>query len=77
MTPTTAPRPAKNFTGFLADSPPYVRHILLGVGGLALISLVRILAHAPDLTAGDMFIAAIVATITAEAASAGTLRSDV
>ena len=59
MTATTAPRPAKDFTGFLADSPPYVRPILLGVGGLALISLVRILAHAPDLTAGDTFIAAI------------------
>jgi simple sugar transport system permease protein len=46
-------------TGFLDDSPSYVRPILLAVGGLALISLVRILADAPDLTAGDTFIAAI------------------
>jgi simple sugar transport system permease protein len=46
-------------TGFLDDSPSYVRPILIAVGGLALLSLVRILADAPDLTAGDTFIAAI------------------
>src|SRR5512134_546787 len=46
-------------TGFLDDSPSYVRPILLAVGGLALLSLVRILAGADDLTAGDTFIAAI------------------
>jgi hypothetical protein len=47
--------------GFLDDSPPYVRPILFAVGGLALLSIVRILADAPDLTAGDTFIAAIAA----------------
>ena len=55
MTATTSPRrrrSPRNMTGFLDDSPPYVRPILFAVGGLALLSLVRILADAPDLTAG-------------------------
>ena len=61
MTATTAPSPGadRNMLGFLDDSPPYVRPILYAVGGLALLSIVRILAGAPDLTAGDTFIAAI------------------
>ena len=49
----------RSMVGFLDDSPPYVRPILFAVGGLALLSIVRILAGAPDLTAGDTFIAAI------------------
>ena len=61
MTATTAPgqRTPQSMIGFLDDSPPYVRPILFAVGGLALLSIVRILAGAPDLTAGDTFIAAI------------------
>ncbi len=61
MTATTTPsqRSDRGMLGFLDDSPPYVRPILYAVGGLALLSIVRILAGAPDLTAGDTFIAAI------------------
>jgi general nucleoside transport system permease protein len=62
MTATTAarrPGSPRSMGGFLDDSPPYVRPILYAVGGLALLSLVRIIADAPDLTAGDTFIAAI------------------
>jgi simple sugar transport system permease protein len=61
MTATTTPAagPSKSYSGFLDDQPGYVRPILFAVGGLALISLVRIVADAPDLTAGDTFIAAI------------------
>ena len=61
MTATTSPgaAPPRSMTGFLDDSPSYVRPILFAVGGLALLSLVRIIAGAPDLTAGDTFIAAI------------------
>ena len=61
MTATTSPGSTtpKSMTGFLDDSPSYVRPILFAVGGLALLSLVRIIAGADDLTAGDTFIAAI------------------
>ena len=62
--------------GFLDDSPPYVRPILFAVGGLALLSLVRILAGAPDLTAGDTFIAAIGAMSPIVFAASGGLFSE-
>jgi simple sugar transport system permease protein len=41
------------------EQPSYIKPLLFAFGGLALLSLVRILSDAPDLTAGDTFIAAI------------------
>ena len=78
MTATTTPgmESDRGMLGFLDDSPPYVRPILLAVGGLALLSLVRILADAPDLTAGDTFIAAIGAMSPIVFAALGGLFSE-
>ena len=46
MTTTTSPSatPPRGMTGFLDDSPPYVKPLLYAFGGLALLSIVRILA---------------------------------
>lgn len=66
----------RNMVGFFDDSPPYVRPILFAVGGLALLSIVRILAGAPDLTAGDTFIATIGAMSPIVFAALGGLFSE-
>ena len=79
MTATTHPDSGgspRSMVGFLDDSPPYVRPILFAVGGLALLSIVRILAGAPDLTAGDTFIAAIGAMSPIVFAALGGLFSE-
>jgi ABC-type uncharacterized transport system permease subunit len=78
MTATTVPesRQPRSMTGFLDDSPPYVRPILLAVGGLALLSVVRIITGADDLTAGNTFIAAIGAMSPIVFAALGGLFSE-
>jgi len=57
------------------EQPPYVRPLLIAFGGLALLSLVRIIADAPDLTGGDTFIAAVGATSPILFAALGGLFS--
>jgi simple sugar transport system permease protein len=81
MTATATPAPAggapaRSFGGFLDDSPPYVRPLLLAFGGLALLSLVRILSGADDLTAGNTFIAAVAAMSPIVFAALGGLFSE-
>ncbi len=80
---TTATPPAGGLNGAfgrtrgaLDGSPPYVRPLLITFGGLAVLSLVRILAGAPEMTAGNTFIAAIAAMSPIVFAALGGLFSE-
>src|SRR4051812_17867507 len=70
-----ADRVARSRT-WLGESPPYVRPLLMAFGGLALLSVVRLLSGADDLTAGNTFIAAIAAMSPIVLAALGGLFSE-
>jgi simple sugar transport system permease protein len=82
MTATATPPPGGvnaaivRSRGLLDDSPPYVRPLLFAFGGLALLSLVRVISGADDLTAGNTFIAAIGAMSPIVFAALGGLFSE-
>jgi simple sugar transport system permease protein len=79
MTATATPeRPADlgRPRTWLDDSPPYVRPLLIAFGGLALLSLVRIISGADELTSGNTFIAAIAAMSPIVLAALGGLFSE-
>jgi ABC-type uncharacterized transport system permease subunit len=82
MTATTSPPSNALNNAFdrtrtaLDDSPPYVRPLLYAFGGLAVLSIVRIIAGAPEMTAGTTFIAAIAAMSPIVFAALGGLFSE-